>query len=134
MAEIGVKVACDFNSAGVPGSTDQGSCLASEPPINRILTVCPGNVSYECPSFQAFVGLETKPGCNNHTPGFTAIAGSEESHKLCLAASKGMARAAWRILAEDDLASQIRRDFEKDKKTRTQPVEGRVLSRNAGFC
>ncbi|TPX15987.1 uncharacterized protein E0L32_000321 [Thyridium curvatum] len=116
MAEIGVKVACDFDSAGVPGSTDQG------------------NVSYECPSFQAFVGLETKPGCNNHTPGFTAIAGSEESHKLCLAASKGMARAAWRILAEDDLASQIRRDFEEDKKTRSQPVEGRVLSRNAGFC
>lgn len=100
MAALGSEVKCDSTSTGVPGSTDQG------------------NVSYACPSTQTYVGIPAEPGCNNHTAGFTAVAGTKEAHRLCLEAAKGMAVAGWKILAEDQIAAAVRRDFEVDEELR----------------
>ncbi|KAJ0413378.1 hypothetical protein BJY00DRAFT_322054 [Aspergillus carlsbadensis] len=101
MRDIGSTVKCDLSSPGVPGSTDQG------------------NVSYECPAFQAYVAIPAEPGCKNHTPGFTAAAGTRQAHDLCIAASKGMALVGWQVLADDAIATRVQGDFEKDKIRRS---------------
>ncbi|KAL2828774.1 hypothetical protein BDW59DRAFT_43962 [Aspergillus cavernicola] len=116
MADMGLQVRCETNSTGVAGSTDQG------------------NVSYACPAIQAYVGIPAKPGSNNHTAGFTAVAGAKESHKLCLHAAKGMAVASWEILTKDDLAAKVRSDFEEDKEKRFLPSDSVVRTQNVGFC
>ncbi|KAJ5578607.1 uncharacterized protein N7459_007571 [Penicillium hispanicum] len=116
MSHMGVEVRCDLESSGVPGSTDQG------------------NVTYECPGIQAYVGIPAAPGANNHTVGFTAVAGTKESHDLCIHAAKGMAIAGLSILKSDELAEQVKSDFEEDKKRRGLPSTSRMFDRNAGFC
>ncbi|OKL58348.1 hypothetical protein UA08_06007 [Talaromyces atroroseus] len=120
MSKLGSEVRCDLTSAGVPGSTDQG------------------NVTYACPGFQAYVGVPAQPGCNNHTAGFTAVAGTKESHELCLQAGKGMAITGWNILTDDEVAARIKADFEEDKTIReldVQPsMDKKILLANAGFC
>jgi hypothetical protein len=120
MADISSEVKCDMNSAGVPGSTDQGTiptsiAASNKYPANPKII---GNVTYECPGIHAFVGIPAAPGCNNHTPGFTAAAGTREAHELCIAASKGMAIAGWNVLADDEVAASVKRDFEEDKQSR----------------
>ncbi|KAL3449853.1 hypothetical protein BJX65DRAFT_316609 [Aspergillus insuetus] len=102
MSSIGSKVRCDLQSRGVPGSTDQG------------------NVSYECPAFQAYVVIPAEPGCKNHTAGFTAAASTREAHDLCIAAAKGMALVAWKVLADDESATRVKKEFEDDKLLRGQ--------------
>ncbi|CAI7638734.1 hypothetical protein PCG10_003650 [Penicillium crustosum] len=116
MAQIGTEVKCDLNSSGVPGSTDQG------------------NVTYECPGIQAYVGIPAGPGANNHTPGFTAVAGSKESHELCMHAAKGMAITGLNMLKNNEFAKQVKLDFEEDKIRRSVDSEPRMLAGNAGFC
>jgi metal-dependent amidase/aminoacylase/carboxypeptidase family protein len=127
MAKVGSEVKCDFNSPGVPGSTDQGTYQVSHVPTILLLAEREeqvtyekliGNVTYECPGIQAYVGVPAEKGCINHTPGFTAIVGTEESHKLGIEAAKGMALAGWRILADGEVAARVRDEFEKDKKLR----------------
>jgi hypothetical protein len=97
-----------------------------------------GNVSYACPGFQAYVGIPAQPGCNNHTPGFTAVAGTRESHDLCLQAGKGMSISAWNILTDDEISARIWADFEADKAIRELDSQAnmnkKVLLGNAGFC
>lgn len=66
-----------------------------------------GNVSYECPSIQAYVGVPAGPGAYNHTAGFTAVAGSKESHELCLHAARGMAITGLNMLKNDEFARKI---------------------------
>jgi hypothetical protein len=53
---------------------------------------------------------------SNHTPEFTAAAGTEESHRVTIMTSKGMAATAWRVLVEDEFAAAVNQDFEKDKE------------------
>jgi hypothetical protein len=53
---------------------------------------------------------------SNHTPEFTAAAGTEQSHRVTLMTSKGMAATAWRVLMDDEFAAAVKRDFEKDKE------------------
>ncbi|KAL4777919.1 hypothetical protein BJX76DRAFT_344624 [Aspergillus varians] len=109
MASIGSEVKCDLRSQGVPGSTDQG------------------NVSYECPAFQAYVAIPAEPGCKNHTPGFTAVAATKEAHELCVNAAKGMALVGWKVLADEATAVQIRKDFEADKAQRDSGTDPRAM-------
>ena len=99
-----------------------------------LLTSFLGNVTYECPGIQAYVGVPAAPGANNHTAGFTAVAGTKESHDLCIHAAKGMAISGLQILKSDELAERIKLDFEEDKKTRGLPSMTRMFDRNAGFC
>jgi hypothetical protein len=93
-----------------------------------------GNVTYECPGIQAYVGVHAAPGANNHTPGFTAVAGTKESHDLCIHAAKGMAIAGMSVLQRDNLAEQVRLEFEDDKNRRSLPSTTKMFDRNAGFC
>ncbi|PYI07541.1 hypothetical protein BO78DRAFT_469151 [Aspergillus sclerotiicarbonarius CBS 121057] len=109
MAIMGSEVKCDLRSSGVPGSTDQG------------------NVSYECPAFQAYVAIPAEPGCKNHTPGFTAVAGTREAHDLCIAAAKGMALVGWKVLADDNVALKVKSDFKLDQTLRDQGRDPRSL-------
>ena len=77
LPSINSPVACDISgNEPSPGSTDQG------------------NVSYVVPSFHGTFAIPCPPGALNHTPEFTACAGSDEAHELSLLVSKGMAIAA----------------------------------------
>ncbi|CZR67583.1 related to amidohydrolase AmhX [Phialocephala subalpina] len=97
MANLSSPVDCDFdNPTVIAGSTDQG------------------NVSYACPSIHAMFGIRCPPGVANHTPGFTACAGTDESHDRAVITGKAMAVAAWNVLVDDEDASNVRKDFERD--------------------
>ena len=99
LPSINSPVTCDFNQTEPgPGSTDQG------------------NVSYVIPSFHGGFAIPCPPGAYNHTPGFTACAGTDEAHDLAVLTSKGMAIAGWKVLADDDVAKKIWDDFDEDKK------------------
>ena len=75
-----------------------------------------GNVSHVVPGFHGLYVIPAPGNPSNHTPEFTAAAGSKESHQVTLMTSRGMAATAWRVLADDEFASAVRRDFEKDKE------------------
>lgn len=77
-----------------------------------------GNVSYECPSFHASFGIPTPPGAYNHTPEFTACAGSAEAFDLALLAAKGMAEVAWQVLKDKSIELEIMDEFEEDRVAR----------------
>lgn len=100
MRDLGSPVLNDSNTdeAGL-GSTDQG------------------NVSYCVPAFHGTFVIPVPPGAFNHTPGFTACAGTDEAHRLCIVAGKGMALAGWRILSDAKAAESVKRDFEKDQES-----------------
>jgi hypothetical protein len=115
MATLNSKVKCDETSEPFPGSTDQG------------------NVSYVCPSIHAYVGIITTPGASNHTPGFTAHAGTRDAHERCVVVAKGMAMAGWKVLVDDDAAAQVWKDFEEDKARRHLPA-GSFASGPVGGC
>lgn len=60
-------------------------------------------------------GIPAEAGSANHTPGFTAAAGTKEAHRRAIQTAKGMAVAAWQVLQDDRIAAQVRKDFEQDK-------------------
>lgn len=72
-----------------------------------------GNVSYEVPGFHGGFYIHTDGV--NHTPQFTAGAGSEESFKRSLSCAAGMAVVACQVLADETFAAGVKSDFEKDK-------------------
>ena len=116
MADLDSPVANDFNNdeAGL-GSTDQGNVTYCVPAFHGTFTIpCPpGAFNREClPGFLDLTSADEKID----TPGFTACAGTDEAHRLTIVTGKGMAVAGWRILAEDVVASRVRRDFEEDQK------------------
>lgn len=49
----------------------------------------------------------------NHTPEFTAGAGSRESFQRTLSSSAGMAVVGSQVLSDDSFASAVRADFAK---------------------
>lgn len=101
-------------------------------PYTPKLTPAPtGNVSYICPSFHGIFGIPATEGAYNHTPGFTAAAGTDRAHDLAIVTAKGMAIAGWKILTDDTVAAAVRQDFEDDKNIRDQPREVKVLE---GAC
>ncbi|KAF9891357.1 hypothetical protein FE257_004213 [Aspergillus nanangensis] len=71
-----------------------------------------GNVSYAIPGFH---GMFTIPADGvNHTPQFTSGAGSPEGYQRCISCAAGMAVVACQVLADDEFAAEVRRDFQKD--------------------
>ena len=80
------------------------------------------------------MGIPAKSGSYNHTPGFTAYAGTREAHDRCLAAAKGMSVVGWDILSSSETAMRVRRDFEEDKKIRDLPREQFVAEPVGGCC
>ncbi|KAJ5886005.1 uncharacterized protein N7473_008679 [Penicillium subrubescens] len=73
-----------------------------------------GNVSYEVPGFHGGFYIQTDGV--NHTPQFTAGAGSEEGFQRSLACAAGMAVVGCRVLGDDGFAGAVRDDFESRKK------------------
>ncbi|KAL4862826.1 hypothetical protein BDV12DRAFT_206975 [Aspergillus spectabilis] len=70
-----------------------------------------GNVSYAVPGFH---GIFTIPADGvNHTPQFTAGAGSLESYKRAMNCAAAMAVVACRMLDDDKFAEQVKADFTK---------------------
>ncbi|CAG8962114.1 hypothetical protein HYFRA_00005157 [Hymenoscyphus fraxineus] len=77
-----------------------------------------GNVTYVCPGFHGRFGIPVTEGSANHTPGFTACAATIEAHRLTITAAKGMAIAGWQVLESEEVAAQVRRQFENDDRKR----------------
>lgn len=73
-----------------------------------------GDVCYQCPGFHGAFGIETKRGEANHTKGFAAAAGTEDSFERAMECGKGMASVAWKVLTDDAFADQIKSDWEAD--------------------
>ncbi|CAG7924768.1 unnamed protein product [Penicillium olsonii] len=70
-----------------------------------------GNVSYEVPGFHGGFYIHTDGV--NHTPQFTAGAGSEEGFRRSLHCAAGMAVVATRALVDKSFATAIQSDFER---------------------
>jgi hypothetical protein len=78
-------------------------------------------------------GIPCPPGASNHTPGFTAAAGTDRAYELAIVTAKGMAVTGWKILTDDSVVAAVRRDFEEDKEIRNLPREaGKVVG--GGCC
>lgn len=90
-------------------------------------------MSYECPGFHGYCGIPAAPGANNHTPSFTAAASTQKAHELAMATSKGIAIVGWKVLTEDRLAAEMRRDFEEDMAS-ASAGEALVNSVPGGGC
>lgn len=99
----------------------------------EILLIRSGDVSYACPGFHGVFGIPAPSGAVNHTPGFTAAAGTDRAHDLTIVTAKGMAMAGWDILTDDNVAAAVRHDFEEDKKIRHLPREAGKMS-SGGCC
>lgn len=99
MKEYGLPVV-DESQELMPGSTDQG------------------NVSYAVPALHALVGIPVEDGSHNHTPGFTAAAGSAVGHERAIKSAKAMAIMGWEVLVDETFYKRISEDFELDKQGR----------------
>jgi amidohydrolase len=75
-----------------------------------------GDVCYQCPGFHGVFGIGTKEGEANHTKGFTAAAGTEESFERAMECGRGMAAVAWRVLSDEVFAERVRAEWEEDMK------------------
>ena len=75
-----------------------------------------GDVCYECPGFHGAFGIDTREGEGNHTKGFAAAAGTEESLRRAVECGRGMALVAWRVLTDDGFAEEVRNEWEEDMR------------------
>jgi hypothetical protein len=62
-------------------------------------------------------GIKCPPGVANHTPGFMACAGTDDSHDCAVISGKATAVAGWKVLTDSDIARRMRGDFEEDERT-----------------
>ncbi|CAE6417299.1 unnamed protein product [Rhizoctonia solani] len=72
-----------------------------------------GNVTYELPALHPMYGLSTPPNGGNHTPEFTAVARTEESHERTIVMSKGLATLGLRALLDEEFLKTVKEKFEK---------------------
>lgn len=99
--DLGIPMVCDFETGVVNGgATDQG------------------NVSYVVPSIHPVYGIEANKGEYNHTLGFTRAAGTDSSFDRTMLVAEGLAYTAWKVLSDDDVASKMKAEFDKDRKDR----------------
>ena len=70
-----------------------------------------GNVSQEVPGFHGAFAIPTEPDAALHSIKFAASAGTDEAHAAAIKSAKGMAMIAFRVLADDKLAENVRSDF-----------------------
>jgi len=71
-----------------------------------------GNVSHLVPSFHGAFAIPTSPDVSLHSRNFAACAGTKEAHEAAMNCARGMAILAIRLLTDDALAEDVRRDFE----------------------
>lgn len=75
-----------------------------------------GDVCYACPGFHGAFGIDTQEGEANHTKGFAAAAGTDDSFERAMECGRGMALVAWRVLSDDDFAEKVHREWVEDMK------------------
>lgn len=85
---------------------------------NSKLTKTLGNVTYVCPAIHPHFAIPCPPGAFNHTPGFTACAGTDEAHAITVRVGKGLAVAGWRVLSDDAVANKVAEDWRRDVEER----------------
>ncbi|KAL4801257.1 hypothetical protein BDV18DRAFT_165121 [Aspergillus unguis] len=73
-----------------------------------------GNVSYEVPGFHG--GFYIPADGVNHTPQFTAGAGSDEGLKRALYCAAGMAVVGCQVLGDDAYARAVKEDFDAESQ------------------
>ncbi|OKL56347.1 hypothetical protein UA08_08537 [Talaromyces atroroseus] len=87
MADMDVPMEFDPGTTEVkPGATDQG------------------NVAFVVPSIHPNYDIGAPLGATNHTEGFTAAAGTPFAFKRTLVVGQGLAKTAWAMLTDDELA------------------------------
>ncbi|KAK4928837.1 hypothetical protein LTR66_016200 [Elasticomyces elasticus] len=109
-----------FDAAGQEGGLSGGSTDMGKTNFHTGATlecyanvgIRPGNVSYEVPGFHGGFYIHTDGV--NHTPQFTAGAGSEEGFQRSLHCAAGMAVVASRALVDESFATAIKSDFGRD--------------------
>jgi metal-dependent amidase/aminoacylase/carboxypeptidase family protein len=84
--------------------------VQQERPMNASTDM--GNVSHIIPSFHGAFVIPTGPDVAIHNPKFAAAAGTDESHEAALMCAKGMAMLTVRVLLDDEIAREARKDFE----------------------
>ncbi|KAK2603159.1 hypothetical protein N8I77_009637 [Diaporthe amygdali] len=94
----------------------RGTVHPSEPSDFLAGSTDMGDVCYECPGFHGAFGIDTQVGEGNHTKGFAAVAGTDESFDRAVECGKGMALVGWRMLTDDGFAGQVFREWRVDMK------------------
>jgi metal-dependent amidase/aminoacylase/carboxypeptidase family protein len=75
-----------------------------------------GNITHKLPACHPMFGIQTPPGAFNHTPEFTAGAGSQQGFDEAIKATTAMACVGVRYLVDDTFATQVRSRWEKEMK------------------
>lgn len=94
----------------------EGTVASDEPADILAGSTDMGDVCYQCPGFHGVFGIATKEGEANHTKGFTAVGGTDDSFERALECGRGMAAVAWKVLSDDAFAERIKTDWEEDMK------------------
>lgn len=76
------------------------------------------------------MGIPIKPGHNNHTPGFTEFAKTDEAHEATLKASAALAVVACRALTEPGFIEQV---DERDHPDTSVPTDSSVSGYLEGY-
>lgn len=103
------------------GAMPAGTVHPTEPSDFLAGSTDMGDVCYQCPGFHGAFGIDTPVGQGNHTKGFAAAAGTDESFERAVECGKGMALVGWRVLDDDAFADEVMRDWKEEmaRATRT---------------
>ncbi|KAF4345838.1 amidohydrolase [Fusarium beomiforme] len=101
----------------VSASTDMGMYTPPEVCHRPILTALSlslgtGNVSHVVPSFHCSYGIRSGDA-SNHTPGFTAAAGTPDAIDRAIRVGRGLAMLGIRVLIDGDLRQRVSMAFKK---------------------
>lgn len=94
----------------------KGTVSYNDPPDFLAGSTDMGNVTYECPGFHGAFGIDTDKGQGNHTKGFAAASGTDDSYQRAIECSKGMAAIGWKVLTDDAFAELVQQEWEEDMK------------------
>ncbi|KAK3311766.1 hypothetical protein B0H66DRAFT_618366 [Apodospora peruviana] len=94
----------------------EGTVSYSEPADILAGSTDMGDVCYECPGFHGVFGIGTKEGEANHTKGFAAAAGTDDSFERAKECGMGMALVGWKVLSDDEFAEEMQKEWEQDMK------------------
>lgn len=94
----------------------QGTVSPTEPEDFLAGSTDMGNVCYECPGFHGAFGIDTPEGQGNHTKGFAAAAGTDDSFERAVECGKGMALVGWKMIQDDVFAYEVHTDWKEDMK------------------
>ncbi|KAM0541953.1 hypothetical protein ACHAPJ_013015 [Fusarium lateritium] len=103
--DLDMPMTCETESnLVIPGGTDQG------------------NVALVVPAIHPIYGIVAKPTDMNHTIGFTAAAGADDSFERTLKVGNALARTAWAMLMDDEIATSVKQEFEESVAERRKTM------------